>query len=158
MQPIVIDIDELRTIANLAVSASEKMNESNAIIGTVISKHDWKCPERVPLDETLEKIKGNTVILDESFTSFSTEIVNIANGFTDYVNDQIREDTEYVDDVAGLLSRYSSEGIVTEVSSGNNIGAALTDLQSTSMDASNIASLSGADHGINIVDFSLFME
>ena len=155
---IILDIDELRTIASLSVSASEKMEEANSIISTVVSKHDWKCPERAPIDEALEKIKNNTVVLNNSFSGFSTEILDIANGFTDYVNDQIRVDTEYSDSIACLLSEYCSEHIVTEKSSGVNFGNAVSALESNSMDASNMASLQGAGHGINIVDFSLFTE
>lgn len=155
---ILLDIDELRKIATLSVSASEKMEEANSIISTVVSKHDWKCPERAPIDEALEKIKSNTVVLNNSFSGFSTEILDIANGFTDYVNDQIRVDTEYSDGIACLLSKYCSDETVTEVSSGVNFGSAVSTLEFQSMDASNMASLKGAAHGINIVDFSLFTE
>lgn len=154
---IVLDLDELRYIATLSVNAAEKMEEANSIIGTVISKHDWKCPERAPIDESLEKIKENTVVLNNSFSMFSTQIVEIANDFTDYLNDQIKTDTEYSEGIACLLAQYNSDGPVnTTVSSGNAFGQVVSSLKDSTMDASNMASLQGADHGINIVDFSLF--
>ena len=154
---IVLDLDELRYIATLSVSAAEKMDEANGIIGTVVSKHDWKCPERTPIDESLERIKENTVVLNNSFSMFSAQIVEIANDFTDYLNDQIKSDTEYSERVACMLARYNSDGPVeSTVSSGKSIGNVVSSLENSTMDASNLASLQGANHGINIVDFTLF--
>ena len=155
---IKLDVEELRSIAPLSVSAAEKMEESNAVISSIISSHDWKCPERAAIDESLEKIKRNSGVLNDAFIDFSNSIINIANGFTDYINEQKRFDITYSDDVANLLILLGSSNGVSNVSLGSNVGGIVSAMETSSMHTSNIASLHGASHEINIVDFSLFAE
>lgn len=154
---IKLDVDELRSIAPLAVSAAEKMEESNAVITSIVSSHDWKCPERASIDESLERIKSNSVVLNNAFVDFSNNIISIANGFTDYINEQKRFDVTYSEDVANLLLILGSSGTST-VSAGNNVGGIVSAMEMNSMHTSNIASLHSASREINIVDFSLFTE
>ena len=153
-----INVDELRSIAPLAISAAEKMNETNTIISGIISKHDWKCPERVSVDESLERIKDNSKILNDAFIDFSNNIVEIANDCTDYINDQKRFEAEYSDDISSLLSEMSSWGTNSTVSTGSHISGLVSDMEAVTMHTSNIASLHGVSHNISIVDFSLFTE
>ena len=150
-----INIDELRKIALLSADAAEKMEQSNSVISTVISKHDWKCPERVSIDETLELIKGNSSVLCNTFESFADKITQLANDLTDDINDQIRDDAEFDDSVATLISKLTCGGVTTTVSGGRNISKVTTALKDASMDESNITSLCGASHGINIMDISV---
>ena len=91
---IQINTDELRRIALLSNDAAIKMNDSNTVISTVISKHDWKCPERVSIDEALETLKANSAVLNTVFEDFSTKIIELANSFTESINNQIRDDIE----------------------------------------------------------------
>ena len=150
-----INIDELRKIALLSKDAAERMEQSNSVINSVISRHDWKCPERASIDETLELIKGNSVVLNNTFEAFSEKIIQLANGLTDDINEQIRDDAEYDDGIANLISKLTCGGVTSTVSGGSNIGEVTTALKSSSMDESNISSLCGSSHGINIMDFSV---
>lgn len=154
---IQVSVEDLRSIAVLSSEAAEKMDSSNTVINTVVSKHDWKCPERVSIDESLESLKANSVVLNNTFHTLSEKLIEMANDFTSYINQQIREDTVYSDDIANVIANLLGEGVTT-VFSGENIGGVISSLESTSMDASSIASLHGADHGINIMDFSLYTE
>lgn len=153
---IIINVDELRSIAPLAVRAAEKMNEANTVISSVISTHNWKCPERAVVDESLETIKDNSKLLNDTFIDFSNRITEIANEYTDYINEQKRFDIEYHDDIASLMSKIGALNCKTTVSSGSHVAGMVSDLEMTSMHSSNISSLHGASHGINIVDFTLF--
>lgn len=155
---IQIDVDELRSIALLSADAAAKMEESNNIINTVISKHDWKCPERTRIDETLENLKDNSSKLNSVFEDFSSNVIRMANNFTTYINNQIRDDVEYQDDIAGIISGFSGNVAVSSVSGGNNISSVTTSMESVSMNEANLSSLHGASHGISIMDFSLFSE
>ena len=92
-----------------------------------------------------------------AFVDFSNNIISIANGFTDYINEQKRFDVTYSEDVANLLLILGSSGIST-VSVGNNVGGIVSAMEMNSMHTSNIASLHSASREINIVDFSLFTE
>lgn len=150
-----INIDELRRIALLSKEAAEKMEQSNSVISTVISTHDWKCPERAKIDETLEVIKGNSVVLNNTFEAFSEKVIQLANDLTDDINDQIRDNAEFDEGIANLISKLTCRGVTSTVSGGSNFGAVTTALKTSSMDESNIASLCGASHGINIMDFSV---
>lgn len=151
-----LNVDELRSIAPLSANAAEKMNESNEIISSIVSTHDWKCPERVTIDESLEKLKNNSVLLNEAFIGFSHDIIDIANGFTDYINADKRFNIEYDDEIASLLSLMYSSNKKTTVSSGSNVAGIVSSIETNSMHSSNIMSLHGSTHDINIVDFSLF--
>ena len=155
---VLINVDELRSISSLAVNASEKMRECNGVIETIVSKHDWKCPERVAIDESLENIKSNALVLSEAFVDFSLEMTQAANDYTDFINEQKLFDSRYMDDVAKILAESSFMGTPTTISSGNNIGGVVNELESTSLDTFNVASLHGANHGISIMDFSLFLD
>ena len=106
-----INVDELRRIAILSGDAATKMNDSNTVISTVISKHDWKCPERVTIDETLETIKANSVVLNDAFEEFSNKVVELANNYTEYINDRIRDDAELEQDIAEIISGLSFGGV-----------------------------------------------
>ena len=152
-----VRIDDLRTIAVLSSDAAGKMEAFNGVISTVISRHDWKCPERVRIDESLESLKGNAVVLNNTFQSFSTKLFEMANDFTSYINLQTRDDIVFSDEMANIIFSMLGEGVTT-VSAGKNIIGAISSLESSSMDVSNIASLHGANHGINIMDFSLYMD
>ena len=155
---IVLNVDELRSIAPLAMRAAEKMNETNSILSGVVSNHDWKCPERTAVDESLERIKDNSRVLNDAFVDYSNNIIEIANDYTDYINEQKRFDAKYSDDLSNLLTEISSWGIKSTVSTGSNISGVVSDMEAVSMHTSNISSLHGASHGISLVDFSLFIE
>lgn len=156
MQQILIDVDELRTISTLSVESAQKMDEANTVINTVVSEHDWKCPERVKIDETLETIKSNVVELSEAFNVFATDINEAANAFTEFINSQIQMNTAYMEEVAGLLSSFGCNGVTTGQSCGANIGNIVSSMESSSLDTANISSLHGATDGISIMDFSLY--
>ena len=153
---IIVSVDDLRTISVLSVNAAEKMNEANEVINSVVSEHDWKCPERVAVDQTLENIKENSVILNNAFMDFSKQIAVIANDYTDFINSEGQFEATYLDDVGALLSLLSSKTNTSDIMSGNNTCTIVSDLASESLNTANIASLNGATRGISIVDFSLF--
>ncbi len=155
---VYINVDDIRMIAGYANEAAEKMNEANGIINTVVSQHNWKCTERMKVDESLETIKSNSNSINEAFSGFSLGLIAVANEFTDYLNYGYRTDTVYADEISTLLSRYSSGKSLNLVNSGSNFNNLFSSLESSSMDTSNIASLHGSTHGINIVDFSLFKQ
>ena len=152
---IQIDVNELRRIAILSRDAATKMSNSNTVISTVISKHDWKCPERVSVDESLEVIKANSAVLNSTFEDFSTKVTELANNYTEYINNQIRDEAEIDQDIAGLISELSFGGVKTTASGGNNTAGLTSALKTSSLNESNIASLHGANNRINIMDFSL---
>ena len=135
-----INVDELRRIAVLSTDAAAKMEDSNNVISTVVSKHDWKCPERVAIDDSLELVKGNSAVLNNTFEDFSAKIVQLANDFTDYINNQIRDDAECDDDIASIISDLTCGGYTSTVSGGNNICSVTSALKSCSIDETNIAS------------------
>lgn len=153
-----VNVDELRSLALLAVDSANKMKETDSVISKIVSKHDWKCPERVKIDETLEGIKSNSIVLNNTFESFSSKLVEMANMFTDFINDEIRDDAAYDDDIACAITNLMGGRAVTTINCGNNIGTLSSELEATSMNASNISSLYSSTHGINIMDFSLFNE
>jgi len=153
-----INVDELRTIAPLAIDAAEKMNITNNIITGIVSTHDWKCPERVAIDEELTKIKDNSNVLNNAFVDFSNSILEIANDYTDFINEQKRFDIGYSEDVGSLLAKMGSYGATSTVSSGEHMAGIVSNMAASSMYSPNIMSLSGASNGINIVDFSLFLK
>lgn len=153
-----INVDELRTIAPLAIDAAEKMNITNDIITGIVSTHDWKCPERVTIDENLTKIKDNSNVLNNAFVEFSNNILEIANDYTDFINEQKRFDIGYSEDIGSLLSTMSSFGATSTVAAGQHMAGIVSNMAASSMYSPNIMSLNGASHGINIVDFSLFLK
>lgn len=155
---IVIDIDELRSISILSGNAANKMDEANIKVQSVISKHDWKCPERVAIDESLGRIKENVSVLNDAFVDFASQITEIANDYTELNNSESRFDTEYMDSLATLLTELSSDGAASIETQGGNFHDIVSDLESVSLDTANIASLHGCEHGINIMDFTLFYE
>ena len=146
----ILDIDELRSFATLSSSAAEKLNEANSVMNTVVSQHDWKCPERVPIDETLEGLKENVNKLSDGFQIFSARIVELANGYTEFINEQMRFNSTYMDGIANHLAMGSTK---TTLSAGNNIKNVMSEAESSSCDISNIVSLHGYSHGISILDF-----
>ena len=155
MQQIIIDVDELRTISTLSVESASKMDEANSVIGTVVSQHDWKCPERVAIDESLETIKANVLELSDSFNSFASEITDIANTYTEFINNQVRMNTEYMESVANLVAEFgSANGVVYGHSTGVRVSELVSSMEANSLDTANIASLHGSSCGASIVDFS----
>ena len=156
MHQILIDVDELRTISTLSVEAAQKMDEANTVIGGVVSEHDWKCPERVEIDESLEDIKKNVMELSDAFNGFATDITEAANAFTEIINSQIQMNTSYMEDVASLLSGFGSNFPVVGHSHGGNMANYTELMASSSLDTANISSLHGACDGISIMDFSQF--
>lgn len=155
---VFINVDDIRIIAGLSNEAAEKMNDANSVINSVVSQHNWKCPERKKVDESLERIKNNSVALNDAFIGFSSGLISVANSFTDYINYDYRTDAAYTDDLASLLSKYRTGSSLTVTNYGSNIGNVISSLESASLDTTNIASLHGSSHGINIVDFSLFKD
>ncbi|MBR4009831.1 MAG: hypothetical protein K6E26_05785 [Clostridiales bacterium] len=153
-----INVDELRRIAILSGDAATKMNDSNTVISTVISKHDWKCPERVTIDETLETIKANSVVLNDAFEEFSNKVVELANNYTEYINDRIRDDAELEQDIAEIISGLSFGGVTSRVSGGVYTTGLTTAMTKSSMNEANIVSLQGASSKINIADFSMIRD
>ena len=153
---IQINTDELRRIALLSNDAAIKMNDSNTVISTVISKHDWKCPERVSIDEALETLKANSAVLNTVFEDFSTKIIELANSFTESINNQIRDDIECGEEIAEIINMLSFGGTTARVSGGMNTSGLTNALKTSAMNESNIVSLQGASSRINIMDFSLF--
>jgi len=153
-----INVDDIRIIAGLSNEAAEKMNEANSIVGTVVSQHNWKCSERTKVDEALERIKSNSVVINEALSDYSTGLIAVANSYTDYLNNEYRSETTYADDLATLLSKFSSKSSTSAICTGNNISNLVSSLEASSMNTSNIASLHGSTHGINIVDFSMFKD
>lgn len=151
-----LNVDELRSIAPLSAQAADKMEASNNIITSVVSTHNWECPERASIDESLERIKKNSVLLNEAFASFSNKIIELANGYTDYINNDKRFNIEYDDSIASLLSLMCSSGKNITVSSGCSVAGVVSSMEKNSIHSSNIMSLHGVTHDINIVDFSLF--
>lgn len=158
MQQIIIDVDELRTISTLSVTSAQKMDEANNVIGTVVSQHDWKCPERVKIDESLETIKSNVLELSDSFNDFASKITEIANTYTEFINSQIQMNNSYMQDIAELIC--SKDGVFENISSvaghsiGGNISSVASRLEANSLDTANIASLHGVNESISILDFS----
>ena len=150
---IFIDVDELRNISTIAVESAQKMDEANANISTVVSQHDWKCPERVGIDEALETVKSNVQELSVSFTEFASKVTEIANHWTDFINNKTQMDNTYMQDIAAFLSATQGGAIVGH-SHGGNIASVVTSLESQSLDTANIASLHGSSFGASIVDFS----
>lgn len=156
MRQIIIDVDELRTISTLSVDSAQKMDEANTVIGTVVSQHDWKCPERVAIDESLETIKANVHELSDTFNDFAAKITEIANTYTEFINDQVRMNTSYLESVANLASEFGFNNAVTTVSYGGNTSNVINSLEASSLDTANVSSLQGAGHGISVVDFSQY--
>lgn len=165
MQQILIDVDELRRVSTLSVESAQTLDEANAIIGTVVSQHDWKCPERVVIDEALETIKTNVLELSDSFNDFASKITEIANTYTDFINSQVQMNTAYMHDLAGLLGVAGIPGhsiggnpfsgyIIRGQSQGGQVSQVLNSLEENSLDTANISSLHGASVGAQIVDFS----
>ena len=101
-----IDIEELRSISTQCVNASVRMNDANEIMEKVVSEHDWKCPERVQIDESLERIKSNFGVINEAFIDFSDKLTDIANGYTDYLNEREKNNTIYTELITNSLSRF----------------------------------------------------
>ena len=101
-----IDIEELRSISTQCVNASVRMNDANEIMEKVVSEHDWKCPERVQIDESLERIKSNFGVINEAFVDFADKLTDIANGYTDYLNEREKNNTIYSELLTKCLSRY----------------------------------------------------
>ena len=101
-------------------------------------------------------MKKNSVALSEAFNSFSDSLITLANGFTDFTILRDREEVTYMDDVMSRMVSFTSGTLTNNVSSGENISSVVSDLELSSNDLSNITSLHGVTHGINIVDFSLF--
>ena len=155
---ILIDVDELRTISTLSAESAQKMEEAGMVITTVVSRHDWKCPERVSIDDSLETIKNNVVELTDLFRDFSSQIIEIANAYTDFINNQIRMNATYMEDVASLMTELNSEGAIVGSSYGGQLSNVVSSLEDSSLDSSNIASLHSANEPINMLDFSLFTE
>lgn len=152
------NINELRTIATLAKDASEKMNEANDAISKVVSQHNWKCPERVGIDESLEQIKLNTLTLNEIYQTFAVLVTEEANEFTDFLNEKARMETAYLEDVASTLSSLGGSAVPAVVASGSGANNVVKELVKNSMHTSNVLSLHGANHGINLIDFSGIQE
>lgn len=173
MQQILIDVDELRTISTLSVESAIKMDEANTVIGTVVSQHDWKCPERVAIDEALETIKSNVLELNETFSDFASKITEIANAYTEFINMQIQMDNSYLQDIASHISsiwippevtgdispvpipigkELPADGMIAIAADVNSV---VNSLEKHSLDTANIASLHGAANGVSIMDFSV---
>lgn len=151
---IQINVDDLRKMALLSNEAAEKMVQSNNVVSTVVSNHDWKCPERASIDESLELIKKNSLVLDNFCKEFSANVTKWANNYSDSINSQIREDAECEDDIASIISQLTFGGVTSTVSGGKYIRGVTAALKTNSMNESNIVSLCGVSHGINIMDFS----
>ncbi|MBP5418074.1 MAG: hypothetical protein J6Y58_11195 [Clostridiales bacterium] len=149
-----INVDELRRIALLSTDAAVKMSESNTVISSVISKHDWKCPERVTIDDTLEAVKSNSVVLNTAFEDFSSKVYELANNCTEYINNQIRDDAECAAELSSIISNLSFKGVTSTVSGGTNTNGVTAALKSSSMNEANIASLQGASQKISVMEFS----
>lgn len=158
MSQIVINVDELRSISMISVEAAQIMDEANNIINSVVTEHDWKCPERVNVDNSLETIKTNISVLSETFTDFASQITEIANTYTEYVNNQTRMNTAYEQDIVSLITEFNSDGMIKSSSHSGQVSSAITELESTSLDAANVASLHGSADAINIVEFSALTE
>ena len=153
---IFIDVDGLRTISTISVDAATKMDEANSIVTTVVSQHNWKCPERVRIDEALETIKNNFIELSNTFTDFSVQITNIANSCTDFINEQTRMNLAYMDDVASIISELNVGNVISGSSHGGSIVPICGDLSNVTLDSANFNSLHSASDPINIMDFSSF--
>ncbi len=153
---ILVNIDDLRQLATLSAEVAENMNEANNVISTVVSKHDWKCPERITVDEMLESLKKNSVVLNQVFTDFSNDLIKTANSYTDFANECERDKMTYMEDVMNRLSSFKFGNITQNVVSGSNIAATVSSLESASTDLNNIFSLHGAAQPISIIDFSLY--
>ncbi len=152
---ILLDVDELRTISAVSVDAAIKMDEANAVITTVVSQHNWKCPERVKIDESLETIKGNFTELSNTFNDFASQITNIANACTDFINTKTRMETSYIEEISSLFSSFEMDNVISGSSRAVPI---CTDIANISLDTANIFSLHGAANPINLMDFSSFAE
>lgn len=153
---ILVNIDDLRQLATLSAEAAESMTDANNVISTVVSKHDWKCPERVNVDEMLETLKKNSVALNQVFTEFSNDLIKTANSYTDFANDCERDKLTYMEDVMSRLSGFSFGNMPKTVNSGCNIAETVSTLEASSTDLTNISSLHGSAQAISIIDFSLF--
>ena len=153
MQQFIIDVDELRTISTLAVKSARKLEEANAVISKVVSQHDWKCPERVEIDESLETIKTNALELRNSFDDLSANITTIANSCTDFINSSTQMNNSYMQDLAGCL--FSQGAVTVGQSKGGNLAKVVSALEKNSLDTANIASLHGAAVATSIVDLPL---
>lgn len=158
MDQILIDVDELRSISTITVEAAQIMDEANAVVNTVVSEHDWKCPERVSIDESLETIKSNISDLSEIFVDFASKITDIANAYTEFINSRTRLITAYEQDMVSLLSEFNADGALSGTSRGGRIDSVVNSLESSSLDASNVASLHGSEASIGIMDFSALNE
>lgn len=148
---ILIDVDELRAISTIAVESAQKMDEANANISKVVSQHDWKCPERVGIDEALETVKSNVQELSVSFTDFASKMTEIANHWTEYINNKTQMENNYLQDIAAFIGQ---PGKLISHTSGGNIAAICSKMEENSLDTANIASLHGHSTGASIVDFS----
>ena len=158
MDQILIDVDELRSISTITVEVAQIMDEANSVVGAVVSEHDWKCPERVAIDEALESIKSNISDLSEIFTDFASKITDIANAYTDFINARTRLITAYEQDMVSLLSNFSSDGVISRSSHGAQMSSVVNGLESNSLDASNVASLHSSTDAISIMDCSGLTE
>ena len=154
---IYIDVDEIRTISTIAVESAQKMDEANANISKVVSQHDWKCPERVGIDEALETVKSNVHELSESFTGFASKMTEIANLWTEFINNKTQMDNSYMQDIAAFLSGQQF-GAVSAHSLGGNVSNVVKSLESNSLDTANISSLHGHSTGASIIDFSAISD
>ena len=154
---IIIDVDELRNISTLSVESALKMDDANMKISTVVSQHDWKCPERVGIDDALETIKKNVADLSDTFNDFAAQITDIANEYTEFINSRSRMITSYAEDLASVISELGMDGVMTGHSIGGSIPV-VADLANSSLDTANVAALHGSSEAINIMDFSLFSE
>ena len=155
---IQVNVNELRTIALLSSEAAERMDTSNKIISTVESKHDWKCPERDRIDNSLETIKRNAVILNNAFSDFSKYVFEMANMVTEMINNKVRDEAGYEDDVVSIICGLMGKRAASIVSGGSNVNSVVSSIEASSLNESNIASLHGSSHGINVIDFSLLRD
>ena len=158
MNQIVINVDELRSISVISVEAAQVMDEAYKLISAVVSEHDWKCPECVEIDNSLETIKGNIIVLSDIFTDFASQITEIANAYTEYVNNQTRMNAAYEQDIVSLITEFNSDGLISSSSHSAQVSRAINELESTSLEASNVAALHGSANAINIVNFSSLTE
>ena len=151
-----IRIDDLKLIATLSTEAAEIMNDANKVIDSIVSKHDWKCPERDSVDEMLDRLKANAKVINQVFSVFSSDLVMKANNYIDIINDRERDKAKYMDDIMSRVSTFGSANMTKKVAFGQKTESAVEALESSSVNISNISSLHGATHGISIIDFNLF--
>lgn len=158
MEQIVINVDELRLISTIAVDSAQKMDEAKTVIGAVVAQHDWKCAERVDIDRSLEIIKANVLELSEIIGYFASQITEIANTYTELINEKARMNISYEQDLVSMLTEFSSDGVIAGSSNEGQVGSVIRDLESTSLNTSNVASLHSSSDAIGIVDFSTISE